>query len=222
MKLNENNIISIINQLKIQKNNEGKYSFFDAPFSKCLYDEKIIFDNKKIIFDIIYDLDQNCNISKELGDFLVNASNDTKNRMGIHRTKLYDLIIDNNIIYSDMLYDIAKKGIQNFGHLSSGVNEKCPEPSRTLSPLYGITGFINLLSSYKNNNATIIYSFPSEFLNDEMDFTNSKYIKNIYNFEGGKPYIKPEYIVGTIIKNEHGLDIFLTHDEMLKNNNKQK
>ena len=132
-----------------------------------------------------------------------------------------DLQFDGQDVKINILSDIAENGLINNGHLSSGTNVEISEPSLTLSPLKVFKGFINLIASYKDNNAVIIYSFPSELVNDECDFKSEKAKDIIYDMSGYKPHIKHEYIVGTIIKNPNGIDKFLTHDKMLKlSNNK--
>lgn len=206
--------LRINHAIKKHKKN-GTYSIFKSSLFKSVSDKK----TRKYLLDIFFNIDDNCNIPEYCGKMLDELYNNSNYVVGIHRTNLYDLDIDGSNVRSEMLETIANEGIINQGHLvSSGFYEKCPPLSRTLSDFKGIAGYINLFGSYKDNNAIIITAFPSEIVNEELEFKNNDYAPLIYNFVGNSVYIKPEYIVGTIIKNENGNDIYLSYEEMLNVN----
>ena len=202
-------ILNKIQKEKLDKSKSGEYSLFDASFVK------LTDDNMEIVYDILSGWDKECKIPKDVGEFLNQISNDPENAVAIHRTHMYE---ESNVL----IEKIAKEGLINNGHImSSGAGGGIPSLSLTLSPLVGMTGFINLVGSYKNNNLTVIYSFPTNLVDKEtLEFKNDDAIKQVYDFKN-RVYIKPEYIVGAIVKGKNGeLDKFLTHDEMLSLNMK--
>lgn len=197
--------------LKEKKHMEGKFSIFDTKFAKNI--EKNGYSN--YVFDVFEDWNERCNIPLEAGLELYKLSENPDQLLAIHRTHICDFHNENGSVKSNDVVDIANNGLINNGHLSSGAYTEVPEPSYTLSPLSDLSGFINLVASYKQNNAVIIYSLPSNCVNEDLEFINSESFKKIYNFDNGIVRIKPELIVGMILKNPNATDIFLTRDDML-------
>lgn len=197
-------ILNKISKIKLNKEKNDEYSLFDASFVK-LND-----DNLETVYDILSGWDEVCKLPKDVGEFLDQISSDSENAVAIHRTRMFE---GNNIL----IESIAKDGLINNGHvMSSGADSGIPDLNLTLTPLDGMSGFINLVGSYKDNNLTIVYSFPTNLVDKKtLEFKNEDAVNQIYNFNG-RAYIKPEYIVGAIIKGKNGeLDKFITHDEML-------
>lgn len=198
----------------IKKDKEGKYSIFSSDaFKKYINSDSI-----DIIFDIVREWDEGCNLSTELGEALNNISRDENNMIAFSRVYLAALDKETNIIKSDEIADIAKYGLENNGHVnSSAAIQKVIHPSLKLSPFVGIEGWIQLIGSYKNNNAIILYSLPKQYVDEDCHFTSPNADKIIYNYsENGIPLIKPEYLIGMIVKNkDNAIDVFLTRDDML-------
>ena len=192
-----------INELREKKHQEGKYSIFDTDFSK-----KLKLNNT--IFEIMSEWNEKCDIPTYTGDFLNTLTNDSKNIVAIHRIFVSDLHEEDNQIKSDMIADIAEHGLIN-------------KTSNELTPLKELEGFIKLVASYRNNDAVIIYSFPSEYI-DENLLLNTPHVSKIYNFEGNTQRYNPEYIVGMILKNNNSLNTFLSREDMLnlKSNSKNR
>lgn len=202
--------IETIKQYVMEKNNHGKYSIFNSSAAKPYLDSK----NKDVI-EIILENDMDCNLPIDLGVFLDNISTDSRNVVAFSRVYIGELDKEGSV-RSDEIVDIATNGLKNNGHInSSGVYQKVNSPSDCLSPLTKLSGWINLVGSYKKNNATILYSFPSEFMSDDCHFENHD-PNNVYDFKDNLTYLKPEYLIGMIIKNKEGLDIFLDRNQMLE------
>ncbi len=144
--------------------------------------------------------------------------NDEKNMMFIHRAKLY---LDENNTSKD-LESIMRDGLINYGHINAkgGVAYSLGAPSigTTLTPMIGLSGYVNLLSNWHNNDSVIVFSIPRELLDEDNDFIDNNLA---YNNVDGKYYIKPEYIVGNIVKKDSKLVSFDLKEDILNKNNSQ-
>lgn len=197
---------------------QGKYSLFSTDIS----DKYLNTDAEEIYFDVIKEWDEKCNLPVELGETLNRMSNDKNNIIAFSRVFISKLNCP-GIIISNEIYDIANHGLKNNGHInSSGAVQRINQPSNVLTPLINIEGWINLIGSYKGNNATILYSIPKKYITDDCYLKKDEYANSIYNFAENCTYIKPEFLIGMIIKNKDYPDIFLTREDMLQMNTKIK
>ena len=98
-------------------------------------------------------------------------------------------------------------GLINNGHINAtggGVflNE-APDVALTMTPFRGISGIINLAGSYKGNNTAVIAAFPKDLVTEDLENKENKenqiYMIIMVDFD----YIKPEYIVGALIKDNN-------------------
>ena len=205
-----------INRIK-EKNSQGKYSLFSTDtFKNCINTPSM-----SIYFDILKDWDNDCNLPIELGEFLNEATRSNQDLVAFSRVYIGELK-NNGEIASEEISDIATYGLINNGHVnSSGANQELHSPSECLSPLYGIEGWINLVGRYKRNNAIILYSLPKKYIDNRCYFKDKSKANMIYNFSGNLTYIKPEFLIGMIIKNKDVPDLFLTREDMLQMSNKR-
>lgn len=199
------------------KNEQGKYSLFSTDVAKAAYENSLM----DVYYDILKEWDDVCNLPIEIGEFI---NNELKNRnylIAFSRMYIEGLDRNGDEVF-DEINDIAKDGLINNGHVnSSGAVQELNSPSDCLTPLVGIEGWINLVGSYKKNNAIVIYSLPKACVDNECHIKHPGRAEMIYNFIDNKTYIKPELLVGMIIKNKGISDIFLTRDDMLKLENKK-
>jgi len=209
------------NQKNMQESNRFSLSHTQS-FNDLLEKAKnyeIDYDKLKSIYDIFGSWDKYSTVPYDLGIWLDNETKNPDTTLAIHRTNFPALDIE-DLSKCEQLESIMNKGLVNYGHINVGGNVGIPEVALTMSPLSTATDFINLIGSYKDNNVTIIASFPSNIIDDECHFINKneETIQEIYNFEDENysvPFIKPEYIIGALIKNEKGIDTFLTRAELL-------
>ncbi len=207
--------IELIKQMDMLK---GKYSLFETTFAKEFFAKDLDYKKREYFFDLIKGWDEKCNIPYNIGVSLDRISND--NTVMIHRTKLD---IDNDVENNKKLQSIMSNGLYNYGHGNAvGGSAFIEEPPLTLTmtPLKGIPGWINLLSSWHENDSVIIAAFPKELVNKDGEFTNNKSASMIYEYNDKIPCIKSEYLVGAIIKNQNTLDDFYTRDEIKEFGNK--
>lgn len=209
----------LIDQKRKKNKENGKYSLF---YSKKI--DNIFFKYKNAKYSSIKDLynmisswDNRCKLSYEDGVSLDEISNDPNYTIAIHRTNLG---LD-NISKSNELKDIMTNGLTNYGHMNAFGGSgfiKSPHLGLTTSVFSGIDGYINLIASYKNNDAVIIFAFPSDIVNGELDIKKN-HEQEIYNYDERYMYqatIKPEYIIGVLVKGKEGkLDKFYTREELL-------
>ena len=214
-----NRILNTKIELIKQKDNlKGKFSLFDSSFAREFFSKDLEYNKRKYFFDLINDWDEKCNIPYNIGISLDRIAKD--NTVMIHRTKLD---IDNDVENNENLQNIMNNGLRNYGHGNAvGGSAFVDDPSLTLTmtPLKGISGWINLLSSWHENDSVIIAAFPKELVKDDGEFANDKSASMIYDYNGKIPSVKSEYLVGVIIKKEDTLDEFYTRDEIKEFGNK--
>lgn len=215
-KIKEQILLYKMKKMKLQKQKDGKFSLFDTSFGKNAL-------KSDIEMDLLLDWDRYCNITPEVGKFLDELASNPRNSVAIHRTKTFIEKDNENNYHSKILDSISKSGLKNGGHLmSSAAYSKVPNLGLTLSPFVGLSSFLQLIGSYKDNNVVVIYSFPSNLVDKKtLDFKNKDAINKIYDFNS-EVYVKPEYMIGAIIKNsENNLDEFFTRDEILEMNSEK-
>lgn len=197
----------------MKKNMSGRYSLFSAESLKKYLKPDMI----ELTYDVIKEWDERCNLPIDLGKFLDKISMDQNNIIAFSRVYISKLEEKEKIIESDEIVSIATDGLANNGHVnSSGASQEVNSPSDVLSALKSLEGWINLVGSYKKNNAIILYSIPSKIMDDTCHFTSYTAANYLYNYDKNKvPHIKPEFLIGMIVKNNGAPDLFLTRDDML-------
>ncbi|MCR4581004.1 MAG: hypothetical protein K5666_00630 [Bacilli bacterium] len=206
-------LISKVDTLCENATNEGRFSLFMCEdFQKKLHDKTVPYKSIKYIFDIVSDNDMNCTLPYDIGIFLNQFSQNDEIVVGVHRTRL-PLDEDNN---SEVLTKIMEEGFVNNGHTNavggSAFIQGVPPLSLAFTPLVGLTGFFNLINNYNNNNVIILACFPKNMVDKDLSVKD----ENVYYTEDGKYIVKPEYLIGALVKNGDKLDIFISRDEITK------
>ena len=169
----------------------------------------------KFCLDTAKSNDSVTQVDLEVGKRIEELINDENNMMFIHRSKLS---LDENNTSKD-LESIMRDGLINYGHINAkgGVAYSLDAPGigTTLTPMIGLSGYINLLSNWHNYDSVIVFSIPRELLDKDNDFIDNNLA---YNNVDGKYYIKPEYIVGNIVKKDSKLISFDLREDILNKN----
>ena len=205
---------------KIQLAHEqGRYSFFENTYSKQMLTaatKENNYEALQYIYNMIDTWDKECKLSEDAGNYLESLCFQNDRTIAIHRTNIGPLTDEYGVPINNNLLDIIQRGIVNLGHANVGGNVGIPDPSLTVTPLANFTGFVNLFGLYKNNNVTIVTSFPKEYVLDDCSLSDLKNANNIYDIINGTPYIKPEYIEAVIFKNPDGLDLLYKRSDILE------
>ncbi len=213
----ERKINKIKEEIETWKNNlhnQDRFSLFDAKFAQDRLGSFNDLENYKYFSSMLFGWDKMCNLSYTFGKNLDKLANE--NAILIHRT---NLMLDKNmsgIPSSEILYKIMKEGLRNLGHLSSGGYSSMPALSETTTLLENIHGYINLITPYKDNDTVILLSLPKNMVNEYGDLINKEDYTKIYDVTPGYAAIKPEYILGAILKKENALDEFYSRDEIIE------
>ena len=146
------------------------------------------------------------------------------NQVFIHRTNLgLDKEID-GIPESDDLYSIMHDGLKNYGHINAvgggAVSKNPPSLCLTMSHFKGFSGYINLLSKYMDNDTIIISSFPNDIIDN--DGCARRDYSDIYDLSNDIPSVKPEYMLGALLKKNDGFWHYYSKDEIIDKNEKKK
>lgn len=225
-----------IESKKTQKKEEGRFSLYHAKFCEKMIESYKKYENIKWLEEVIDGWDDYCKLSYEEGMSLDKLIEDPNYVVAIHRTNL-DLDRDKKgLTTSDGLQSIMTKGLINFGHANAtgggAYLNTVPEISLTMSPVDGLGGYINLVSNYKNNDTVILAAFPKAKFDENSVLISGLVDKNlnivngltetIYDTTDRFPKIKPEYIIGAILKKNNGLDEFYTREEIINYNKSKK
>lgn len=197
-------------KLKIE---HGVYSMFNSYVGLELMKTD---DYRKLnyLFRLFCDIDKRAKIPHEVGKLIDSYVESPDFVVAIHREKIFSGDEKNEESKYGYLIDILKNGQFNNGHFE-GVNENAPSPSLSVTPLKQLGDYVNLFSNYKNNNCTIVYAFPSTLVSEDCQLLNENAIEEVYNIDSNKYRFKPEFIIGILVKQNNGPDIFYTRDELL-------
>ena len=197
---------------------QGKFSLFDTQYATDTFNKDSNYKGLASIYEIIEKLEDNCNLSYGTGISLDKLASD--NIVMCHRTNLGLNRKEPGLEYNEALLSIMSDGLKNYGHMNaaggSAFSAAIPSLTVTMTPLKGLTGYVNLLSPYKDNDAIILCAFPKEILEEDGDVLNESNYSDIYNLDGAVPSVKKEYMLGVILKKNNGLDEFYTRDEVIE------
>lgn len=221
MKLFEIKKINLLKEkIAVHKNEahkNGRFSLFDADFSNAIFSKKGSYDYFKFNYEMILGWDELCNLPYDVGIYLDKLATD--NTVMIHRARLGLDTNSEGLICNEALHSIMNEGLKNYGHMNAvggGAFSADPSPlTLTMTPLKGITGYINLLSSYHSNDVIVVASFPKELVNDDGEIINDPTFDKVYDLSEFPPKVRREFMVGTILKKNNGLDEFYTRDEIV-------
>lgn len=198
---------------------KGRYCFFENSFAfefldRCAKEND--YERFEMFYNMIKSWDDVCTLSLETGQYVSNLWLSDLNKLpAIHRTHLYDYSNEDGIPYCDDLHSIMSDGLVNYGHANLGAPQDIPALSLTTTPLDNFTGMLNLIGSYKNNNTTVILQFPREYVGEDLQFRNDQAADVIYDRSSGFCVIKPEYILGAIVKSDNDFDQFYSKEQLL-------
>ena len=136
----------------------------------------------------------------------------------IHRTRLDLDTSSTGLPNNEDLYNIMNDGLMNYGHMNAvgggAYSSTPPSLNLTMTPLSGLTGYINFIASYHGNDTVIIAAFPKELVNEDGENNNVDW-NQIYDLSEYPPRVKREFIAGALLKKSSGLDEFYTRDEIV-------
>ncbi|MBR4262208.1 MAG: hypothetical protein IKQ35_02460 [Bacilli bacterium] len=210
----ESDILRIVNDAAAQ----GRFSLFMCSDIKNNFTKDKSLDTVEFFYDLCKGWDEMCNIPLNFGLFLDELSQDESVVVGLHRTNIRYGERNGDVPSSNDLVDMMENGLINYGHANAvggSAFMKDPPPSLTFSPLKGITGYINLVGSYNGNNTVVLACFPSELVDDELGIKDRSRIDELYDMSGNNARVRPEHMMGAIIKNNNGLDEVFTKEEIL-------
>lgn len=198
---------------------DGRFSFFEFDYLKNLLDSRVDdIENYEYFYGIIKDFDGKCNLSRKSGEYLNQILKDQNSVFAIHRTNLGEITKNAaGIPENSILSKIMDEGLINNGHALSGGGgavSLTPDLNLTTTPLSGISGFLNLVGSYKDNNVTVILKFPDDLVSKDL----VRGAENVHITKGNMSYINPDYIAGAIVKDANGFDQFFTKEQILSKN----
>ena len=199
--------------------NAGRYCFFENDFAyefleKC--EQENDYERYMTFFDLIEGWDKKCSLSLESGEYVSNLwLADTNKIPAIHRMYLHGYTYEDGVPYSEELKDVMEEGLSNYGFGNQGGVVGVPDLSLSATPIDSFTGMINLIASYKTNNTTVLMQFPRDLVDSSLGFTSEEASDVIYDKSTGYYIIKPEYILGAIVKNDNGFDQFYSKEQLL-------
>lgn len=214
-----------IETYKLKAHNNDKFSLFDASFAKELFSRKDTnYRSLESIYEMISSWEEKCNIPYDFGVALDQVASEEV--VMIHRTNLNFDKDSEGLQNNDVLYNIMNDGLVNTGHLhSSGtITNGASDLTLTMTPLKGLSGYINLVSSYKSNDTTIIAAFPKDLVDEDGHIKDMSRCCEIYDVVNDQLAVKPKFLRGAILKKNNGLDEFYDQQEILQvmENNKEK
>lgn len=197
-------------------NKEGRFSLYEflcvqETFKKC--EELNDYEKYMFFYDLVSGWDSKCHLTRSAGEYINEQMNSVDNVLAIHRANLGEIEDREGIPFNSNLNSIMSEGLINNGHGMQGAFDANPSLALTTSPMKGFSDLINLVSSYKSNNVTVLLQFPKELVSDDLSFKTKE---PFYTKKDNLNYIDPNYILGAIVKRENDLDELYTRDELLK------
>ena len=217
----ENTKIMLLKEkVKIRRNaahKKGRFSLFDAKFATDIFSKGTKYEYLNLSYDMISGWDEICNLPYDVGVSLDRLANDST--VMVHRTRL-DLDRDSQgLTCNEVLHSIMDEGLKNYGHMNAvgggAFSSEPPSLTLTMTPLTGISGYINLLGSYHDNDTTIIAAVPKELVDSKGYVNKNVPWDKVYDLSEYPPKVKREFMVGAILKKNNGLDEFYTRDEIV-------
>lgn len=196
---------------------QGRFSLFDAKFATDIFSKETNYEYLNWIYEVILGWDKLCNIPYGVGISIDRLAHDST--VMIHRTRLDLDTSSAGLPNSEDLYNIMNDGLKNYGHMNAvgggAFSSTPPSLTLTMTPLTGLTGYINFVSSYHGNDAIVIAAFPKELVDEDGTLNNNVTWDQIYELSEYPPRVKNEFMAGAILKKSNGLDEFYTRDEII-------
>ena len=212
-----------IEKIIMSAQQDNRYSFFEfIEVEEILKKCERLNDYEK--YEYFYSLFLNWNnesqLSRNAGELINRLMQDKTKTIAIHRTYLGEIETRNDTPTTFLLDSIMENGLLNNGQLSQGASVGLPSLTLTTTPISKLGDLINIVASYKGNNGTILLSFPRELVDEDLSFKNNSE-NTIYDIDTNSYTVKPEYILGVIIKQNGKLDEFYTREQLLNSKTKQ-
>ena len=180
----------VLNIEKKHQNNE--FSLFETSFFKKFEDKCDMYKKFEYIYNLVKDHDDKYHIPYEDGIKLEEFISDPNYNYGVHRTYM-DL-------GSETFNDLLNQGIVSTGHANQGaISNSAPSLTLNYTPLDGLSGYINLLSSYKGNNMAIICAFPNTLVDEDLEFIRSTSSDDLYEHVGDSYIVPSSNIKGVLL-----------------------
>lgn len=208
-----------IEAIKQKEEQRGAFSLFHSKIVEDFINKATNYKGMKYAFDLIDSYTGKYNLPYNFGISLEDFINRDDLVVCIHRTNMGLDADKPGIPKSDVLESIMKDGLRNFGHSNAtggtAISDKLPDLTLTTTSINNLGGYINLITNYHENDTTVIMGFPTTLVNKSGNIIDGKG-QEIYNTDSGTPTIKPEYIMGALLKKNNGFDEFYLKDEILK------
>lgn len=191
-------IADIINQSVL----DNRYSVYSFDVSKDILrrcEEQNSFEKYEWFFDVIGQNDKRCTLSQDTGEMINRLMSDPDNYLAIHMGHLGRVEDVDGMPYIEKLDDILHNGLIDYAAELDGMHTDYPSPSQTTARLMSFGDLPNLFSSYKDNNVAVLLQFPKSLVDDSL-YVDKEHYFDIFREVDKKKIIKPEYIIGAIIK----------------------
>ena len=219
-----NKLRADLEKYKESRKSRGAFSLFHSKIVSDYLDKCDTYGKLKGAIKLVDSWEKSNNIPYNVGISLEALINREDLVVCIHRTNKGLNRDVSGLPDSEELRRIMQVGLENYGHINAGggsaFHEGYPDLTNTTSSISNLGGYINLVGSLKNNDTTIILAFPSSLVDKSGNIIDRSKCNMIYNVENGISVIKPEYIVGALLKKTNGFDEFYTKGEILESSKK--
>lgn len=210
-----------IEAIKQKEQARGAFSLFHAKIVEDFINSATNYKGMKYAFDLVDSYSGKYNLPYNFGISLENFINKEDLVVCIRRMNLGLDKEKPGIPSSDELFHLMNDGVENHGHSnavggSAFVND-LPDLTLCSTSVSNLGGYINLVSSYHDSDSTIVMVFPTTLVSKSGNIIKGKE-KEIYNTDSFFPTIKPEYVIGTLLKKDNGFDEFYTRSEIVNTN----
>ena len=202
---------------------EDRYSVYSFDVSKDILrrcEEQNSFEKYEWFCSIIDRIDRKCTLSQETGEMINRLMSDSDNYLAIHRGYLGRMDYIDGVAYNEKIDDIIHNGLIDYGAELQGMHSEYPSISQTCSKQETFGDLANLFNSYNDNNVIVLLRFPKNIVENDLYVSKENY-EEIFTIKEKKKYIKPEFIIGMIVKEGKNMKYY-SKDELLNVNNDKK
>ena len=189
-----------------EKESKGEFSLYNTMYFRNIENSNISVKGYNwSAIDLLLPYEKYAHIPKKLGEDLERLMYST-DVIGIHRK---DASIDftqpeSELVDNVFLMDDINIGILATGQVSYGAVEDIPLPSNTFDVFTGLSGWLNFVGSYKNNDVIYLYRFPKGTVSEDLSLLDTENKSGLYTEEDGLLYFSKDNIIGVITKDPNG------------------
>ena len=203
---------------------EGRFSLFHVREFAKYFKNGVSYDSMEYMYELLEGWDKKCNLSYEFGTHLDELVSNEDYVVCINRGDFTFDKSNSGLEKSTRLESIMERGLINYGHAnavggSAFMSGTIAGLSLATTPLIGLSGYINLVGSYKNNDTTIIMIFPSSLVGKDGNIKHGVDPNLVYDLSGENPVIRSEFMYGAILKKDNGYDEFYSKDQIIQSKN---